>query len=396
MVRRIIQVAYYISVLSLALILTGCTGKKDASTLHNKEFQKNFNNGNYYFHNMCESDTGYYALLNGFLFYIEKDSLENTVVCGKIECNHSDTNCNGYIGSECNILNYDDKIYYSTTPSNSVNVYQMDLDGTNRKKYYTIPNSDDLTTVCYILHRDHFFYVGEGVFVDIKTTPSFATAGEYSIDDNPMGVYSLWADDNYVYMESYNSDYQQVFYRYDFESKQFELIWKVPDPSIVGEWATAGIGINGWYITNNVLYYYLSGNGVWKTDLISGTTKCLFEISDKSLSGYASFDEARIYIDTGNRVLGDSSKENHAIYVFDYTANQLGVYPYGHLYEADGVSGIMISGTNNAKVFLSALFTDTILQNMQNIEISSNEEGVFCIDMDSQSLKKVIQYSESR
>jgi len=388
------QAGCFIYLFLMVLGVTGCEKSSDIQLTEKHEYQKRFGNGNYFFNVMCQNDTGYYTLLNGYLFYLENnEALESIVVCGKIECDHSTSSCNGYIGAECDILSYNDKIYYTVSSPNSVDVYQIDFDGTNRKKYHTIPNKDNLMTVRYLLHRGHFFYISEGIFVDNTSAPVVKKISESVLDNNPMGEYALWADGSYVYIESYNEDYCQILYRYSIDSQEFTEIWKTPSPSEVGEWATAGIGVNGWYINNDVIYFFLSGNGVWKTDLLSGKTECVFKTDVANMMGYASFDDTKIYIDTGNMVLGDPIRENHTIHVFDYTGSILDSYVYGHLY-SDGINSIMITGTDETKVFLAALFSETITQYGENVEITSNEEGIFCIDMKNKYIQKVLRYSD--
>ena len=45
---------------------------------------------------MCETETGWYFQYNGLLYYIDKESVKTTVLCGKPDCKHADPTCNAW------------------------------------------------------------------------------------------------------------------------------------------------------------------------------------------------------------------------------------------------------------------------------------------------------------
>ena len=79
----------------LTLTLAACDkdsggGKVDvpATQTGTDDFQKNLHQTDEMY--FLETDTGYYVGY-GYLYYIDKETMKMTIVCGKPECDHTDT-----------------------------------------------------------------------------------------------------------------------------------------------------------------------------------------------------------------------------------------------------------------------------------------------------------------
>lgn len=53
---------------------------------------------------MCETETGWYFQYNGLLYYIDKESVKTTVLCGKPDCKHADPTCNAWVNTSISKL----------------------------------------------------------------------------------------------------------------------------------------------------------------------------------------------------------------------------------------------------------------------------------------------------
>lgn len=75
------------------------------------------------------SNTGFYAMCNGWLLYCDHGSDEIIKLCGRPDCTHTDESCNAYFENGANVCLEDGKLYVTV---NFTDLVQVDLDGTNR------------------------------------------------------------------------------------------------------------------------------------------------------------------------------------------------------------------------------------------------------------------------
>lgn len=75
------------------------------------------------------SNTGFYAMCNGWLLYCDHGSDEIIKLCGRPDCTHTDESCNAYFENGANVCLEDGKLYVTV---NYTDLVQVDLDGTNR------------------------------------------------------------------------------------------------------------------------------------------------------------------------------------------------------------------------------------------------------------------------
>lgn len=78
------------------------------------------------------SDTGYYYLAEGFLYYADFATGINISLCPRVGCKHNDELiCEGWIGSaEEQMFCYGDKLYYLDSDTYGTHLYRRNLDGT--------------------------------------------------------------------------------------------------------------------------------------------------------------------------------------------------------------------------------------------------------------------------
>ena len=379
-------------VLLLALLMlfsVSCSSSQSASTAQvqpgfETDFQKNFHNGN--FGNIaCESDDGYYILNNFFLYYIDKASMQSTIACGKPDCKHSDETCNAFVDAN-DIAYYDHKIYYLESIHN--NVYSMDLDGTNRKKLFAYNNNNSSS---FIMHRGYIYYIEDSVLyaVPLSDTSSKVKIHEFT-DIGDDYYFMLWADGDNIYVCTDNKDYVQEFFSYNLSNEEVKLVWSAD--MIDQDWVAKGIGVNGWYISNNVLYYYLCGNGIWKYDLVSQTYTRISKEGDNFSSGYASFDEKYIYINTADSPLIVAPKDpaDYQILTYDYQGQLVDTVNIGADYVKNNYTSFSIIGSSEGVLFCAGVSSEEVtiadlyitnVQGFSYLPIPNQSKGVIDLNL---------------
>jgi len=321
-----------VAVFLLLLLLTASC--KNASTVNTSgedyvfgmDFQKNFHSGHGGI-TACESESGFLFIKNFFLYYIEKSSMQTTIVCTKLECLHNDNKCNAFVPSD-QLTYYDNKLYYLEYGSSGNIIISMDLDGSNRKNLFSYIN--ERSSYDYLIHRGYAYFVEDLCLYSVQLNNTNRRAKVYEFSDSYY--FNLWGDGDYVFICAENLNFSEEFYRYDLSSAKCEKVWSVN--SINEDWMTKGKLVNGWYISNGVIYYYLSGNGIWKHDFDSQEYSKIADISDPSQcghDGYASFDENGIYIDSSSS-LNQQDPSKYAIHIYDYQGVLTDTIPIGDIY----------------------------------------------------------------
>lgn len=328
---------------------------------------------------MTAIPSGYIFHLASLLYYAEAESMQSTILCALPQCDHDDEDCNAYLNMFGSCVVYAGRLYYidglhDVLDDDEFGLYAMSYSGDQRTMVTKLDgwsaearNSD----VPFALSEDHLIYSPDGhnvYYMSLQTGeckqiyvyggPSdmytvYMLDGEIVSDVTPVSsIWSVWIDNDTAYFigtvpqDEYT--FHQQLYAYSFGDDEAQLIWEVPQSEVVGTWSTADVYVNGWYIDQDVLYYFLSENGVWKCDLRTGDTTALFFV-ETSVSGNARFDEEYVYIGTSNEIL-----------IYDYDGNQIGTiaaqsmldllrqeYP---VYEDDLTVGVI--GTDDEYVFL--------------------------------------------
>lgn len=159
---------YAIIYLVLTLfLLFGCSAEKDnlGDSYVLGQDDQFFYSSNPYSQRIAESEDGYYFFSGPyqlFLYYMDKKTMSPVVLCNKPDCLHADesdpskvANCNACMpDSNNNITYYEDSLYVGGVGSDGYSIYQISVDGTSRKKIFTI--SGDIEQ--WIIHRGYLYY----------------------------------------------------------------------------------------------------------------------------------------------------------------------------------------------------------------------------------------------
>lgn len=309
------------------LPLPNTTG--DDSALAN-DFQKHSDGGFYEdFNRVCETESGYYFTQSQFLQYMDKETKAITPLCTKPNCKHNYDDakiCTAYVGSTNLLTYYDGKLYFCNSWSEAENLksdrvtrlFSINLDGTGLTEvqdleHKPVENSDQDRLRAYIIHRGIVYFSLSGEVYAVKLGNKIDDAvkivgthvegqtGAIQTFSPYQSSWSLWADGDDIYMMQNNAvkedkTYTQILYRYNAVSQKTEQVWQTPDKAEVGAWETTGVSVTDWYITGGYIYFYLSGNDVWRTDLASGKAERVAKVSEKAEMGEAFFTDQFIYI----------------------------------------------------------------------------------------------------
>lgn len=383
------------------------------------DFQKNMNQStSYRFYNLCETEEGYYFEFSGMVYFVDKANGASTILCGKPDCLHTDNSCNAFINARF-LTYYNGKLYYSNSDSVLENgsyedkgeqLYSMNLDGTSHNAVQAFdftPNGDSSNYLTApIVHRGNTYFCYSGKLYVAKLGSDIENAtliyGEELVDDGTMVVnpnelyYELWADGDIVYFMAKNvkqSDgtYKDTLFSYDPQTNNTEKVWQVPDKSEVGTWDTTGVSVSQWYVSNGHIYFYLSGNDIWYTELSTGETNKLVDLDIDA--GVASFSSEYIVLISKEVVGvdlingGSALSAGDTIYIYGYDGKLVKEISLKKIYEeCSDVDDCSILWVDDGKIYVQA--SGSVPQPDKNYDLQT--ELIYCADIESGSIDEAV------
>lgn len=307
------------------------------------EFQKPFHMSQEdTFNRGCASEKGYYFMGNGYLYFVDKETMQSTILCGKPECSHQDQNCNAYLGNISHITYYDGKLYYAAGQEQGIpgvdegvwNLYTMNADGTRKTNVMTLRAQNEgfySMPTQFVIHKGQVLFLSDrenilcvplgGELKDAKVVKT----NDMKLDDEAVSdsleLWYLWADQDkfYCFGNPKSKQFRDTLYEYDPGTEALTEVWKVPESAETGKWDTSDVSVNGWYIDQGILYYFLSGNGLYQYNLSTKETQKIAATDDPSHTGTAEFDGEMAYI---------NNRDKDTIYVYTRKGEYLGEYGY--------------------------------------------------------------------
>lgn len=367
---------------------------------------------------MCETETGWYFQYNGLLYYIDKESVKTTVLCGKPDCKHADPTCNAWVNTSS--LNYNDgKIFFDNSDNDNgvsglMTLFSMNTDGTSRKDIQALQlqkQGGGWNPCEAIIHRGfvYFNYAGAVYMASVGSDMNKAIKlyGEVKnttsqTADNGDGIYwkfSAEGDKIYFMGNITQSDKTQkdTLFLYDTNTKEVKQVWQIPDASEVGKWETTGVSLirtgtnpRGWYIKDGSLYFYLSGNDLWRNNLNGGKNERVSAVSEKiPESGFAIFNDENIFIindypEFMESLFDRDKTEADTILMYDYDGNllkELSLKDLGKYLKS--VSNIQMLWASDGKLFMF-VYGDTKVSDVDaNAQEATNKERLAYIDIET-------------
>lgn len=379
----------------------------------------------------------------GYLFFVDAETLETVLACNDPACGHNSSDCGAWKNAALQCYGNQLYYIESGTRSDMVSpisLYRRNLGGGSVKEIMSLMDNYDpernegnayLSNFgrWYVCFGDHILYVYQdkdvyyntlgGNLDDSVCILSYdGPSAKLVSTDTPDGlvwsvsdvgsIWNIWQDGEDIYIEGtlpteqssryyvQASDYseemdgllitseseqtwKQCIYKLDLEAQTAEQVWACPDETDVGPWETGSVSVNGWYISSGILYYFLSGNGVWKTELQTGETTKLLDAPN--LYGTACFDEDYVYISAE-----ESGTRKFMIYRLDGTLEtQLAQSEFlrpedfaTQFDPANDVWSVKIIGSDETRLFLRASGqVDLPVDSAGQIEA---REWVYCLD----------------
>lgn len=377
------------------------------------EFQKNARNtdGTAVTRFVQFSPTGIY-FENSRIYYTEAESLATTILCSKPECNHDDASvCNAYLGLD--LQYYDGSLYAADwAEDGNITLYKYDLAGNSQETVMKLHDDQQIGSISdiFLIHRGKVLFSGD--FGSVKVTnlgeplEAAETLFEVTQEDaetwqqqsgwSGMAPYSwqFWADGQYLYYmgspgqlwadRPYSTDHSNELYRYNMETGECVLVWNLPTDDVVGNWTLATVSTSGWYIENDMIYFFLSDNGVWMTNLESGeTTQLISTANDSGQRGVAYFDGENIYINNCeyNAITYYGAKrEERMIYVYSMDGTFLKSVSMQELFDKEDGSYLNILGSDGKSLIVDFVTND----------ISGNgADGYYAIDWETEAITRL-------
>ncbi len=283
----------FVCVLLTALTLTALAACHKAGVTvpagqtGSEDFQKNMHQSDYpVITQMCETDSGIYFQKDTYLYYVDKDSKKAVVLCGKPECNHNSTACNARLNTMG--LWFTGGKLHCVTYTGKKEVLSLEPDGTGRRAVQALmfsPDASPASSTHPIYHRGRVYYVYNDVLYAVplggKADDARAVWGAETHGDSADPAkadlnLTLWADGDSVYfmanMEQPDGSFKDTLFACDTAGGQARRVWVTPDAGEVGTWNKTGVSPSRWYVLDGSIYFFLAGNGLWRSDLDSGET----------------------------------------------------------------------------------------------------------------------------
>ena len=294
-----------LTILSLAACQRSGVNIPDGQT-GDEDFQRNMHQSLYPgLTQMCETDVGIYFQKDAYLYYVDKTSKKAAALCAKPDCSHSDTSCNARLNT-AGMWFTGGKLHCVTSAGEKV-VLSLKPDGTGRRTVQELKFSLGASPASYtapIYHRGYVYYVYNDVLYavplgggadDARAIWGQGAGGDGHSETRDDLNLTLWADGDSVYfmanMEQPDGSFKDTLFAYDTLKGQVRQVWATPDGAQVGTWNKTGVSPSQWYVLDGSLYFFLAGNGLWRSDLDSGETVKLADTTARVPYGTAVFSD---------------------------------------------------------------------------------------------------------
>jgi hypothetical protein len=299
--------------------------------------------------NFVETDSYYYYLNNGRIYYSEKTEPTFYLLCSKPNCPHGGEDCNAYGGGEGGALGYwDGKLYSAGFVNDELALVRMDLDGSNHELVtkLAVPVAANGTA-----GGSYSFYFANGYFFYVVNAQPYAF---FRVDLSSERTDRLFTD---LFADGSGPDgrvlFDGDFFYFDLYTPQ-GVRWLCQCPCGTEEvrklcsWPKAEAP--RWDVENGTVYYYSKTDGTFYEYSIESMQSTAVS-NPQLVNGPARFDSA--YYDSNYIYLVIHLKENlRELYIFDrdYTLLQHLALPlFGdYLYAAE--DKLFFSNTYSYKI----------------------------------------------
>lgn len=312
MIRGNLRKSYKVFMFIFLSLFAGC-GKEEIFSdeyIKGLDYQYGYDDS-FAYSSIVSSDKGYYISMGDYLYYVDKESKDKSVLCSKVSCLHSEEkeidkkyNCNGFLrtpllgGTAINYYKGDiyaltDFDYNKKLNDNEILLVKISEDGSKRNIIRSF--SGKMTSA--IMHRGYLYYVAKEINEGTDSTTLISENTKFSRVDinknNPKeevlyktnlyedGISSLMAFGKHIYFASYGykesglKNYVTKIDSYDIEEKKVTNVFQGDGQSEIGK-----VDIMEGNLIYSKFYYDLNderNNEIYSSDLRGENQKELFK-----------------------------------------------------------------------------------------------------------------------
>lgn len=257
--------------------------------------------------NIAESENGFYILSgknssDKFITYLDKKTNESTVLCSKINCDHSiddvPSDCDSYIGSVlAGSLNfYNGYVYYIgyDTSNYECNMYRISASGSEHEMICKLGKTPDNSNDYYsYVITDKYVIYSESISNSNKKNTAVLRIYDlknksvdtlYSFEDNNAKIFDLKVTSEVIYFRQANSDgfFDSKLYAFNVKERIADLVAdKVCSYSLKNEKTTV---------------YWKSYDGIYENDIDNKSVEKIYSSDEDTMIGFLASSGEDLYI----------------------------------------------------------------------------------------------------
>lgn len=267
---------------------------------------------NVFSHRFARGDYGYYYMNRAeggnMIYHIDDESYEMIPLCSKADCNHANPNCYAYFGEYIvnSVWRYKDNLYVLTPQSGQVQLVRVSLDGSEREELFEIGPDEDSVAIYNLAFCNDcvFIYNRRGNSGVIENIPD-VTLRMRSLDGKrDVNIYTMSEQDSVIDAVKVYED--KVFFLVEnITLKKGETVKQTTVKGLycydivnnqVGEILDKNISDYSINTKDNVMYYYVINEGLYKYDCVSKEDKKIMSSDDTSALCQVSCDNNNVYL----------------------------------------------------------------------------------------------------
>jgi len=297
-------------------------------------------------HDIAAAEDGYYYMTwdGCYMMYLDADSLESIPLCGKADCAHNSIECNAYIGDEDyvlgNIYYYDGYIYYMPIEDGIATLTRIDKSGVVRQKIGELMPSNGSNSILLTFNGSYAYATD---FVShIQSTEEHterivrisledgSTDTAYETTGTGLTIKNVKSFGDRLYFIVHKSDVREKggkvdirslgLYAYNCENMQVE---KISENNIFDYYLVED---------KNRLYYYVTGSGLYYSDLSTNEQKQILKSTEEIDMCEVSYDGKYLYLSNlawndYTAIITGHNPNFYAYFVLDLEGNLINKIP---------------------------------------------------------------------
>lgn len=320
MKRKVLALMLLLVNLLAAIMLCGCSkqrettvssGNYDINQLNfSGESDDNQSYWNIISHNFAKGANGYYYLANtkdtNYLYYIDDSDMTCVPLCGKAQCDHHNNNCDAnFIGYNNSVWCYQNYLYLIKNENGKEILVRVNPDGTNRTNLFEIGNKSDLQEGYGLTFCEDSVFIYNRTGNILLNDESDVILRKRTLDGKQD--YNIYVDNTKdTVIDSIKSYEDKVFFIVETTSKDEDsglFVTKSKgvycydnNTNTVGNVLDDNICDYAIDTSNNIIYYYVIGEGLYQYEIKKKSIHKIFDAELESQQCQVSYDGNYLYL----------------------------------------------------------------------------------------------------